>query len=63
MIAAEILAVTGRTPSERYRELTARHGDPAYARIDAPADREAKARLAALSPEQVRGEKVTTRDK
>ena len=53
LLAAEILAVTGRTPSERYRELTARHGDPAYARIDAPADREAKARLAALSPEQV----------
>ncbi len=53
LLAAEILAVTGRTPSQRYRELVERYGEPAYARIDAPADREQKARLAALAPEQV----------
>ena len=53
MLASEITAVTGRTPSERYRELTARLGDPAYARIDAPASREQKAVLARLSPDQV----------
>ena len=53
LLAAEIIAVTGRSPSQHYSELTARHGAPAYARIDAPATREQKAKLGALSPEQV----------
>jgi phosphoglucomutase len=53
LLASEITAVTGRTPSEHYAELTARLGDPAYARIDAPATREQKAALARLSPDQV----------
>ncbi|MEU6361609.1 phosphoglucomutase (alpha-D-glucose-1,6-bisphosphate-dependent) [Streptomyces albidoflavus] len=53
LLASEILAVTGSSPSERYAELTARFGAPAYARIDAPATREEKAVLARLSPEQV----------
>ncbi|NUS10916.1 MAG: alpha-D-glucose phosphate-specific phosphoglucomutase [Streptomyces sp.] len=53
LLAAEITAVTGRTPSEHYTALTERFGDPAYARIDAPADREQKAVLARLSPGQV----------
>lgn len=53
LLASEILAVTGRTPSEHYRDLTAKFGEPAYARIDAPATREEKAILAKLSPEQV----------
>jgi phosphoglucomutase len=53
LLASEILAVTGQSPSELYAELTAKHGDPAYARVDAPADREQKAVLAKLSPEQV----------
>jgi phosphoglucomutase len=66
LLASEIIAVTGRTPSEHYRELTATLGDPAYARIDAPASREQKAALARLSPEQVRvdelgGEPVVAR--
>ena len=38
LLASEIIAVTGRTPSEHYADLTARFGEPAYARIDAPAD-------------------------
>ncbi|MFJ6621973.1 phosphoglucomutase (alpha-D-glucose-1,6-bisphosphate-dependent) [Kitasatospora sp. NPDC091335] len=64
LLAAEITAVTGTTPSTRYRELTGRHGAPSYARVDAPADREQKARLARLSPERVgageiAGEKIT----
>ncbi|MGW3043712.1 phosphoglucomutase (alpha-D-glucose-1,6-bisphosphate-dependent) [Kitasatospora sp. NPDC001159] len=64
LLASEITAVTGTTPSACYRELTARHGEPAYARVDAPADREQKARLARLAPEQVTagqlaGEKIT----
>jgi phosphoglucomutase len=53
LLAAEIIATTGRTPSEHYADLTAQHGAPAYARIDAPANREEKAALAALSPEAV----------
>ncbi|MFN8074507.1 MAG: phosphoglucomutase (alpha-D-glucose-1,6-bisphosphate-dependent) [Kineosporiaceae bacterium] len=53
LLASEILAVTGSSPSEHYRRLTAEHGDPAYARIDAAATREQKAALSALSPEQV----------
>ncbi|MER5351045.1 phosphoglucomutase (alpha-D-glucose-1,6-bisphosphate-dependent) [Kitasatospora sp. NPDC002551] len=53
LLAAEITAVTGRTPSEYYGDLTARFGAPAYARVDAPADREQKALLSRLSAEQV----------
>ncbi len=53
LLASEIIAVTGKTPSEHYRELTERFGAPAYARIDAPATREEKAILGKLSPEQV----------
>jgi phosphoglucomutase len=53
LLASEILATTGRTPSEHYGDLTAKFGSPAYARIDAPATREEKAILAKLSPEQV----------
>ncbi|WP_330436072.1 phosphoglucomutase (alpha-D-glucose-1,6-bisphosphate-dependent) [Streptomyces sp. NBC_00825] len=53
LLASEILAVTGRSPSEHYTALTSRFGEPAYARIDAPADRAQKAVLARLSPEQV----------
>ena len=53
LLAAEIIATTGRTPSEHWAELADRFGAPAYARIDAPAGREEKAVLAKLSPEQV----------
>jgi phosphoglucomutase len=53
LLASEIQAVTGESPSRRYATLVERFGDPAYARVDAPADREQKARLGALSPEQV----------
>jgi len=53
LLASEITAVTGKTPSELYAELTEAHGDPAYARIDSPATRDQKALLAKLSPDQV----------
>jgi len=53
LLASEILAVTGKTPSQHYHELTERFGDPAYARVDAPATPAEKATLAGLSPEQV----------
>ncbi|MEU2611999.1 phosphoglucomutase (alpha-D-glucose-1,6-bisphosphate-dependent) [Micromonospora sp. NPDC007271] len=53
LLAAEIIATTGRTPSEHWAELAERFGAPAYARLDAPASREEKAVLGKLSPEQV----------
>ncbi len=53
LLGSEILATTERSPSQHYADLVARHGDPAYARIDAPADREQKAKLAGLSPDDV----------
>ena len=58
LLASEILARTGKTPSHHYGDLVAEHGDPAYARIDAPADREQKAKLAALSPSDVTATKL-----
>ncbi len=64
LLASEIIAVTGQSPSQLYRDLTGRYGAPAYARIDTAASREQKAALAKLSPEQVSaselaGEKIT----
>ncbi|MFE7405137.1 phosphoglucomutase (alpha-D-glucose-1,6-bisphosphate-dependent) [Isoptericola sp. NPDC057559] len=53
LLASEIIATTGRTPSEHHADLVARHGESWYARVDAPASREQKASLAALSPDQV----------
>jgi phosphoglucomutase len=53
LLASEITAVTGQSPSQIYRGLTDRYGSPVYARIDTPATREQKAKLAQLSPEQV----------
>lgn len=53
LLASEILAVTGESPSTRYRKITENYGDPSYARVDAPATREQKAALAHLSPDQV----------
>jgi phosphoglucomutase len=53
LLASEITAVTGRSPSELYLDLTARYGDPAYARIDTAATRAQKAALAKLSPDQI----------
>jgi len=66
LLASEILAVTGQTPSQRYDELAEKYGAPTYARVDAPADREQKARLAKLSADQVTatelaGEKITAK--
>ncbi|MBI1377358.1 MAG: alpha-D-glucose phosphate-specific phosphoglucomutase [Frankiales bacterium] len=53
LLASEITAVTGESPSARYRRLAEEFGEPAYARIDSPATREQKAVLARLSPDQV----------
>ncbi len=64
LLASEILAATGRSPSEHYADLVAGHGEPAYARVDAPATREQKAALTALTPaavtaDEVAGEPIT----
>ncbi|WP_454171914.1 phosphoglucomutase (alpha-D-glucose-1,6-bisphosphate-dependent) [Microbacterium maritypicum] len=53
LLAAEIIAVTGKTPSERYRELETAFGASAYQRVDAPATPEQKATLGKLAPEAV----------
>ena len=53
LLAAEIQALSGLSPSEKYRELTEVFGAPSYKRIDAPADLKQKAALAALSASDV----------
>jgi phosphoglucomutase len=53
LLASEITAVTGQSPSLLYRDLTSRFGDPLYARIDTAASREEKAALVRLSPDQI----------
>ncbi|MDQ1661000.1 MAG: phosphoglucomutase [Blastococcus sp.] len=53
LLASEIQAVTGSSPSELYAELTRLHGAPAYARVDAPATREQKAKLSKLDSSAV----------
>jgi len=53
LLAAEMLATTGRDPGEHYADLTREFGAPAFERIDAPATKEQKAALSKLSPSQV----------
>jgi phosphoglucomutase len=53
LLSAEMTALTGSTPSELYTDLTVRFGDPAYARVDAPATRAEKAALARLDAAQI----------
>ncbi|MGA2243975.1 MAG: phosphoglucomutase (alpha-D-glucose-1,6-bisphosphate-dependent) [Verrucomicrobiota bacterium] len=65
LLAAESTARTGHDPAASYREFRREFGEPAYERIDAPATPEQKARLAELSPQQVKldrlaGEKIET---
>jgi phosphoglucomutase len=65
LLAAEMMAVTGRDPGELYQDLTREFGDPAYERIDAPATPEQKKILASLSASDVTeselaGEKIVT---
>jgi phosphoglucomutase len=53
LLASEIIATTGQTPSQHYVALTEQYGTSHYARIDAPANREQKAKLAGLAADQV----------
>ncbi|HEX3447502.1 MAG TPA: phosphoglucomutase (alpha-D-glucose-1,6-bisphosphate-dependent) [Isosphaeraceae bacterium] len=66
LLAAEILARTGKDPGEHYRELTEQFGIPYYTRIDAPASPEQKAQLQKLDPSNVKasdlaGEPITAK--
>ena len=66
LLAAEIMAVTGKDPAEHYAALTEKFGHPFYSRKDAPAAPEEKKRLKALSPsdvpaETLAGEKITAK--
>jgi phosphoglucomutase len=54
LLAAEMLARTGKDPGEHYLELTKEFGTPFYTRIDAPATPEQKARLLKLEPSDVK---------
>jgi phosphoglucomutase len=53
LLAAEMLAITGRDPGELYRDLTRELGEPVYERLDAPATPAQKAALLQLSPQQI----------
>jgi phosphoglucomutase len=66
LLASEIRAVTGKSPSELYRELTDRFGDPAYARVDAAATKAQKAALGkldgdAVTATELAGEPITAK--
>ncbi|MEK7395068.1 MAG: phosphoglucomutase, alpha-D-glucose phosphate-specific, partial [Fibrobacterota bacterium] len=66
LLAAEITAKTGKDPGIHYKELEAKFGSPVYERMDAPANREQKAKLSKLSPESVKatslaGESITAK--
>lgn len=56
LLAAEILAVTGRDPAQHYADLEARFGVSYYERMDVPCSPEIKAVLKRLSPEQVKAQ-------
>lgn len=54
LLAAEITAVTGKTPSDLYADLEDAFGSPVYSRLDAPATSAEKQALKSLTPEAVR---------
>ncbi len=54
LLAAEMMAKTGKDPAQLYRHLTSELGEPTYQRIDAPATPEQKTILSKLSPDQVK---------
>src|SRR5574344_48291 len=53
LLAAEIMAVTGKDPQTLYNEIKSQFGDPIYNRVDAPASTEQKAVLSKLDPSLV----------
>ncbi len=66
LLAAEITARSGKDPAQRYQELTKEFGQPAYQRMDAPANAAQKKALSSLTPSQVQstmlaGEEITAK--
>lgn len=66
LLASEIIATTGKSPSQHHRDLVGEFGESWYARVDAAATREEKKTLAALDSSQVTattlaGEPITSR--
>ncbi|GAB3614925.1 phosphoglucomutase (alpha-D-glucose-1,6-bisphosphate-dependent) [Humibacter ginsengisoli] len=66
LLASEIIAVTGKSPSQLYRELTEQFGDPVYQRVDAAASKEQKAKLGkldgdAITATELAGENITAK--
>jgi len=59
LLAAEILAHTGRDPSQHYRDLEEQFGQAYYERIDAPASPAQKKALSNLTPEMVEAQALT----
>jgi phosphoglucomutase len=53
LLASEILAVTGKTPSQLYAELTSEFGAPVYERVDAAATKAQKAALGKLDGDAI----------
>jgi phosphoglucomutase len=62
LLAAEIVAVTGKSPAELHKELKEKYGESWYARVDAAASKPEKAKLSALSPEQVKSTSLAGQD-
>ena len=58
LLAAEMMAKTGRDPAQLYLDLTKELGIPIYERIDAPATPEQKAILKKLVPEQIQASEL-----
>ena len=65
LLAAEILAVTGKDPGEHYEALTEKFGSPVYQRVDVAATLEEKAKLSAMdasvvTSDSLAGESITS---
>lgn len=65
LLAGEIMAITGRDPSEMYADLENRFGRSVYTRLDIPATTEEKSALKKISPGDIRagemaGEKIVS---
>jgi phosphoglucomutase len=53
LLSAEITARAGRDPGELYKDLTKEFGEPAYDRVEAPANSAQKKRLSSLAPANI----------
>ena len=56
LLAAEMTVATGNTPDRLFEKFAADAGRTFYARIDSPAQAEARTRLAKIDPAEVRGQ-------